>query len=272
MAELEEIILSEIKKHGPITFERFMELALYHPQYGYYMRQEVPFGPEGDFYTSAHLPLFGESLSLQVEEVLEKTNWQKISIIEIGPGMGYTASGILNQLALSDLIDRVEYILVEPNPYLQAQQKELLKDFLNFCRWQRIDEISPVNGIIIANEVVDALAVHIIEFLNGQFQEIYVTEKNGKLLETLGPLSSQALKEYIKKYRVPPIENYRTEVNLRARELLLQLASILNKGIILLIDYGYSAEEYYFPERNRGTLLCYHHHRTDEAVLEAPGQ
>ncbi len=272
MAELLEIILSEIRASGAITFERFMELALYHPEYGYYMKTPLPFGPEGDYYTSGHLPLFGETLALQAIELAEVLSQDELTIVEVGPGMGYLAQGLLNELRSQGMMERFWYILVEMNPYLRDHQQRLLAPFSHRLLWQSIAELQDIQGLIILNEVLDALPVHLIQYENGRFQEVYVVDDSGRLRETLGPLSNGQLKAYIDRYNIPEISHYRTEINLRAETIVSTLATLLHQGLVLIIDYGYSAREYYAPERTRGTLLCYHKHRADESVYETPGQ
>jgi len=270
--KLLEIIVSEIRQKGPITFERFMDIALYHPELGYYMKKNHPFGPRGDYYTSAHLPLFGETLALQAIELLEATGMDKLTIVELGPGMGYLAEGILKKIENHDLCKKIKYILAEKNPHLREVQREYLKGFSTEVEWVDPDNLEPFEGLIIANELLDALPVHLIEFKGDEFLEVYLTVERNQLTETLGPLSKRELSDYIKKYRIPEINRYRTEINLKAKELLYELKKILKKGMVLFIDYGYPAYQYYAPERTRGTLLCYSKHKTDEAIYENPGK
>jgi SAM-dependent MidA family methyltransferase len=266
-ATLEEFIKERILREGPITFENFMDMALYWPEKGYYYTERLPFGPEGDYYTSGHLhPIFGWTMGVQVSEMKELMGQpEEFVLIEIGPGMGYLAEGLLEYLIERLNWKDFSYIIVEGNPHMVERQRQLLHKYIDFIQWiDDLRKLDSVVGCIISNEVVDALPVHLIQFDRGSFKEVYVALREGKFTETLGPLSSRELTEYIRDYSIPHIQGYRTEVNLRAREFLENLYNILSEGFIITVDYGYSAKEYYSEDRSRGTLLCYSRHRVKE--------
>ncbi len=264
---LEDVIRERIQREGPITFEDFMDMALYWPGMGYYTRERIPFGPEGDYYTSAHLhPFFGRCIGVQVEECWELMGRpDDLVVVEVGPGMGYLAEGLLGYLSEESPLKGVKYILVERNPFLRQTQAETLKAYAGRLHWvSGLEELEELRGVIVMNEVVDALPVHLLEFSGGEYREVYVGTSGDALVEHLGPISSDEITNYIKRYGLPEVEGYRTEVNLRARELVRELEEVLREGFLIVIDYGYTAREYYTEERQRGTLLCYWRHQLNE--------
>ncbi len=268
---LQKLIKEKIKKQGPIPFDEFMNMVLYEPEVGYYMRKELKIGREGDFFTASHL---GKTFGILLSEAIVKL-WNKLkcpknfSIAEIGPAMGYLAEDILEELLKRDFPSHIEfnYILIEINPTLIEHQKEVLKKYNKKTTWySSINEVKPINGIVIVNEIYDAFAVRIFEIRNHKAFEIYVAlDKENNFIETLMPARKETL-DYLEEFapQVFQIEGYRSEVNLRAKDFTLQLFNLLQKGYILIFDYGFEAEEYYVPFRNRGTLMCYFRHTMNE--------
>ena len=269
------IIRDIIRSKGPITFAEFMDMALYWPGLGYYTGQRVPFGPEGDFYTSGHLsPVFGWMLALQIDEMRAVLgNPEEFCIVEIGPGRGFIAEGVL-EYGLEHLRwpGDIKYIMIERNPVLLSQQREYLRRFQDYLLWYRsIEETEVDRAVVIANEVFDALPVHLVQYKGDRFHEVYVGVEGGEFHEELGPLSSPEIIEYINKYNIPHIEGYRTEIPLGSRELLERIFSSFNEVFLIIIDYGWTSHEYYDEERMEGTLLCYKGHTATDNPYEAPG-
>jgi SAM-dependent MidA family methyltransferase len=259
-----------------ITFAEYMDLVLYHPQYGYYSSGTVEIGSQGDFFTSSSLGAdFGELLAEQLVEI-----WQILGhsnpfwLVEMGAGSGVLASDILAYLKqnYSDFFKAIEYIIIEQAEGLINQQQELLKVWLeennqklSWKSWSDIKEESII-GCLFSNELVDALPVHQVAIASGQLKEIYVTYWEGKLTEIIDDLSTSKLADYFKLIDVnlpsdDYPEGYRTEVNLSALDWLETVSKKLKRGYLLTIDYGYNARRYYHPQRNRGTLQCYYQHR-----------
>ncbi len=264
MTELERIIIQRIKAQGPISFEEFMELALYHPEQGYYMTEQERIGPEGDYYTSPHLhPLFGYTIGIQIEEMWEILGRPPgFSVVEIGAGRGYLAEGILRYLMQRGLIGQIEYVIVERNPHQMKKQMSLLEKFP--VKWtSTLTELRGIVGVIISNELLDALPVHLITFMDKGFREIFVNHRGDAFFKETTPLNDE-LRDYVSLYRIPRLEGYRTEVNLKIGDFLKEIKQSLNEGFVFTIDYGFPFWEYYAIERTRGTLLCYHKHRTGE--------
>lgn len=261
---LKEIIIEKIKNHGPIPFDEFMEIALYYPDLGYYTKPDTKIGRQGDFFTASHLcSTFGFLLSKQIENFYHKLKcFEDFTITEIGPGMGYLAKDILETLSIS-----VKYNLVEINPSLIEIQKQNLNHYLDKTNWYKsIDKLSPFVGVFICNEVFDALPVRVFEInTSTEMMEVYVDFKNDELTETLLPCRDET-REYIEEFApwILKIKGYRSEVNLKMKSLIETLSEKLEKGYVLIFDYGYLAEEYYCSERKRGTLLCYYKHTINE--------
>ena len=274
---LQQVILAKIQANSDkrITFAEFMDLALYHPDYGYYSSGQVAIGAEGDFFTASSLGAdFGELLAEQLAEmwsILDRP--QPFQVIEMGAGLGDLAIDILNywQSNYPDLLQNVEYSIIEESPSLMATQQEKLQSWrengikLNWKNWSDLENTS-VKGCFFSNELIDAFPVHQVIWQDDQLQEIYVGENQGELIEIIAEISTPELLNYFEKVHIKINESdypdgYRTEVNLQALDWLNRIAQKLNKGYLLTIDYGYSAEKYYHPQRSQGTLQCYYQHR-----------
>lgn len=264
---LEHIIREKIKREGPITFEIFMDLGLYHPEFGYYMSDNIRIGPPGDFYTSPHIhPIFGWLLANQLDEIKQAMgNPDDFTILEIGAGRGYLAAGILDFVQKNlKWKGKWKYIIVERNPHTLQDQKQHLEGYESLVTWKNsLAEVGQFCGCVITNELLDAFPVHIV-IMKDQFQEIYLQAVKKGFSEIVGNLSSPELSEYIRKYNLPEKRSYRTEINLRIKDYLKDINTILSEGYVISIDYGYSSREYYAEERNKGTLLCYYKHKIRE--------
>ncbi len=261
-----------------ITFAEYMDLALYHPQYGYYNGDRPNIGKQGDFITSPHWSAdFAEVLGEQFVEM-----WQILgkpdafAIVEMGAGRGTFAANVLQYLQRQypDLFKILEYIIVEISPVLQAQQQQSLAEFktVKWCNWDEITNNSIV-GCFFSNELVDALPVHQFIVEKGQIREIYVAaaaaqnEQSGsKFIEVAGELSNPKIAEYFDLVGIDLsatvyADGYRSEVNLAALDWIKTVAEKLQRGYLLTIDYGHPAHRYYNPRRTEGTLQCYYRHR-----------
>lgn len=275
---LQKLIKEKIKKEGPIPFDEFMNMVLYEPEVGYYMRKDLKIGREGDFFTASHL---GKAFGILLSEALIKL-WNKLgcpknfSITEIGPAMGYLAEDILEEFFMRSFSSQIDkYVLIEINPTLIEHQKERLKKYQGKTIWySSIKEVKPINGIVIVNEIYDAFPVRIFEIRNHKAFEIYVTlNEKDDFMETLIPARQETI-AYLEEFapQVFQIEGYRSEVNLMAKEFTLQLSKLLQKGYILIFDYGFEADEYFAPFRKRGTLMCYYKHTLNENPYIKIGQ
>ncbi|MEH1794145.1 MULTISPECIES: class I SAM-dependent methyltransferase [unclassified Nostoc] len=260
-----------------ITFAQFMDMALYHPEYGYYSSDALKIGFKGgDFFTSPNLcDDFGELLAeqfFQMWEILGKPI--PFSLVEMGAGQGLLALHILkyHQLRYPDFFTALEYIIVEKSPTLRQEQQQRLQDLP--VRWCNLEDILPnaMVGCFFSNELVDAFPVHQFTLETGELREIYITtDSNEKetclsFVEVTGEPSTLQLAEYLDLLGIDLTqsaypEGYRSEINLAALDWLSIVADRLQRGYVLTIDYGYPASRYYNPRRSQGTLQCYYQHR-----------
>jgi SAM-dependent MidA family methyltransferase len=269
---LYDLIRDRIAQSSPpqIAFAEFMNLVLYEPNFGYYGSGNVQIGARGDFFTSVSLGAdFGELLAeqfVQIWHILDCPN--PFNLLEMGAGQGFLAVDILNYLKTQSpaLFEVIQYQIIEASPALIQQQQEVLKDYpVDWQSWSEIADNSLV-GCCFANELVDAFPVHQVIVESGELKEIYVTIDEAGLTERIGELSTPQLAIYFQDVGInllaPPYKNgYRTEVNLAALAWLQTVAQKLKKGYLITLDYGYSAQRYYNPQRDRGTLQCYYQHR-----------
>lgn len=258
-----------------LTFAEFMDLALYDPECGYYSSGRVAIGGAGgDFFTSASLgPDFGELLAEQFAQLWELLGTpEPFTLLEMGAGTGALAADILgySQRQLPAFFAALHYTIVERSPMLRQRQQERLAPWCQACeiRWLDWSEIAADSllGCAFANELIDALPVHLVEVVGDRLQEIYVACREDQFVEVRDALSTPELAAYFPEFGldIPGAtypQGYRTEVNLAARRWLATVASKLQRGYLLTIDYGYPAAKYYHPQRSRGTLQCYSRHR-----------
>jgi SAM-dependent MidA family methyltransferase len=276
--QLVTAIASEITRDGPIPFVRFMELALYHPQFGYYMRSPDSdaerIGWNGDFYTSSDVhPILGQALAKQAAQIDRLMGHpDPFMIVEMGPGKGLLAHHLLSacQLAPESLAERLRYVLIECSPAMRQTQQRHLAPWLRqpgCVSWvEAVGSLAPasVKGLMFSNELPDAFPVHRVRKKDHALREVFVNFQDGCFVECLKDLSTPAIDEYLRRIHVELPEGYQTEVNLHAPTWMSQVATSLDKGVVITIDYGHSAEDLYGPERSRGTLLCYYAQRACE--------
>ena len=254
-----------------ISFAEYMELALYHPDYGYYNSGTVEIGKQGDFFTSSSLGKdFGELLGIQFKQM-----WHHLGcpdpfyLVEMGAGNGQLARDMLNFFQSEDklFIKSLKYVIIEQSPALIEAQQKLLKSFKFDLTWKTWAEFADdsIVGCLFSNELVDAFPVHLIVKKGDRLAEIYLGLEEGKLTKTTQPISS-SINQYLDLVDINLLDSqyprlYRTEVNLNALDWLSTISAKLKQGYILTVDYGYTADKYYRPSRDRGTLQCYFQHR-----------
>lgn len=285
--ELVAAIASEIASSGPIPFARFMELALYHPQFGYYMRQpdgadHERIGWSGDFYTSSDVyPILGRALASQARQMDESLDRPTaFTIVEMGAGKGLLARDCLAAIHAEQdgFASRVRYVLIERSPAMRELQRRNLAPWLSkhgLVTWvEGLDGLAPesVTGLLLSNELVDAFPVHRIQVTAGRTEELCVDYRGGKFVECLMPLSTTLLDQYLQRLGITWPEGYRTEVNLQAMEWMEQVAQRIDRGFVVTIDYGHTAQDLYGPERKNGTFLCYCQQLTNEDPFMRVGE
>jgi SAM-dependent MidA family methyltransferase len=265
-ARLQGVIAEEMADNGGrLSFARFMELALYAPGLGYYSGGSLKLGAEGDFMTAPEWSsLFSRCLARQVAQVLVALGGG--DVLEVGGGSGLMAADILESLLADDCLPHRYYIL-ELSADLRDRQQTLLKKRLPHIQdriiWlERLPEPG-FHGVIVANELLDSLPVHVFTITETGAAELYVERRDGQWSWCQGEPSSAVLSERIEDLQQAenlPI-GYTSEINLAADSWVASMAEILAAGMLLLIDYGFPRREYYHPERNRGTLMCHYRHR-----------
>jgi SAM-dependent MidA family methyltransferase len=263
---LDNIIKEEIKTKGPITFERFMEMALYYPELGYYSSSATEIGIKGDFYTSPHLhPVFGKVLARQVEEcwtVMGKP--RDFIVVEQGAGKGYLSHDILDYLSGREVYRSLRYVIIEVNPHIEEFQSDLLRRHKDKIEWQRdISELDSFTGCFLSNELLDAFPVHLV-YMGDSLKEVYVGLEDDGFIEVLNEPGSSNIEEYLNEFSISLEKGYRTEFNLRIRQWLKDVSGKMREGFIITVDYGYGARDYYSADRIRGTLMCYFRHQVNE--------
>jgi SAM-dependent MidA family methyltransferase len=269
-AQLSELIRNDIAaNNGWISFARFMELALYAPGLGYYTAGAHKFGEAGDFVTAPELsPLFGRTLARQVAEILA---WSAPHLLELGAGSGKLAVDLLCELEhLGQLPE--SYSILEVSADLRKRQRALIRErlphLLSRVHW--LDSLPQAfSGALIANEVLDALPVHLVHWHHGAISERGVILSNAHFAWQDNAINDAALWQMAQK--IPALEGYISEVCPAARGLINSLAQCLEQGAMLFIDYGFGAREFYHPQRNSGTLMCHYRHHAHDAPFYLPG-
>ena len=276
MPSLSEILRAEIARTGHIPFRRFMELALYHPEHGYYASGRAAIGRGGDFITSVSVgPLFGRLLAVQFAQMWERLERPaRFSIVEQGANNGDFAHDVLaaaRDAGPPEFFAALDYQIIEPFPINAARQQERLAGFAGRVAWHAaLDNCPPFSGVHFSNELVDAFPVHRVVFRNGTWRECRVAvAEGGGFTWADGPLSDPALAAATAHF--PQIEGYATEINLEAPAWIAAVARKLERGYVLVADYGYSRADYCLPERRDGTLSAYRQHRRCADPLADPG-
>ena len=275
-ATLAAWIRSEIATAGPMPFRRFMELALYHPELGYYASGHARIGRGGDFFTNVSVgPLFGRLLARQLAGM-----WRVLgapvdfTIIEQGAHGGDLASDVLGGLRgmFPECHEAARYKIVEPFGNLEARQRERLAAFAGKVQWVRgLEGIRVAAGVHFSNELPDAFPVHLVKWTGGEWRERVVIEQGGRFVFADGPPPSGGLREACARIPDPLPEGYTTEVNLAAAAWICEVAAVMQRGFVLAVDYGLPRREYYAPTRTTGTLSAYAKHRREPDPLARPG-
>ena len=267
--KLAALIRAEIAAGGGwIPFARYMELALYAPGLGYYTAGARKLGREGDFTTAPEMtPLFGQTLARQAAEVLQSGLDQ---ILEIGAGSGALAAALLTELERLGRLPRNYYIL-EVSPDLRERERDLLAQkvpqLLERVVWlNRLPNL--YQGLIVANEVLDAMPVHLVRGGAAGPEEAGVAFEDGSFAWSWRPAAAE-LRAAAEALQLPA--GYRSEIQLQACAFVRTLAQAMARGVILLIDYGFPAHEYYHPQRSEGTLMCHYRHRAHADPFFLPG-
>ncbi|MEW6729984.1 MAG: SAM-dependent methyltransferase [Acidobacteriota bacterium] len=277
MRELEEKILTHITNRGPITFSDFMEMVLYDRDYGYYSVVAERIGPAGDYYTSANVAAeFGALLAQQCLEMRAQLGTERLVIVEIGAGTGQLAFDILTALIAEHHLSaqEIEYLICETSPAMQARQAEKLERFTTQVRWVNYQALAsaPIEGVIISNEVVDALPVHRVKWQGRRLRELFVTAAGTGLQTEWYKPSTLQLGAYLQRFDIRLEEGQIAEINLNAIVWLQQVAAALRRGFVITIDYGDLVDHLYAPDHQEGTLRCFYRHTLNDEPLARVGE
>jgi SAM-dependent MidA family methyltransferase len=232
---------------GRISFHDFMRAALYHPQHGYYKRDTSPIGLEGDYFTAiSATPVFGKILAGYIRRLRDRMgDPDRFTVIEFGGHRGRLRADVLAEAP------GLDYRIVEEG---DAWPEDIV-------------------GCVLSNEFLDALPVHRVAVVGGQWQELFVTRAQGGFAWQAGPLSDPRLAAALAGLPTEHMESYETEVNLRAIDWMAELGCRVRRGCVVTIDYGFERTDYFSPQRPRGTLRCYSKHRmNDEPLSNVGGQ
>jgi SAM-dependent MidA family methyltransferase len=257
---------------GWIPFARYMDLALYAPGLGYYAAGATKLGPAGDFVTAPEMtPLFAIALSTQAAEILRAS--ERCEILELGGGSGRLAADLLNALARRDALPS-RYMILEPSPDLRERQRTTIAREANahLARVEWIDALpASIDGVVVANEVLDAISVHIVARRGGAWFERGVGWNAGRSAFEWSERPADARLESLAAQRWPEQGDYLSEINPMAEALVEDIARRFVRGAALIIDYGFPAAEYYHPQRDQGTLICHYRHRAHTDPFSWPG-
>jgi SAM-dependent MidA family methyltransferase len=270
------IVLACEEQGGSIAFSTYMQKALYQPGLGYYSGGLQKFGEAGDFITAPEMSsLFSRCVARQVAQVIAELG--QADVVEFGAGSGVMAADVLLELEQLQRLPR-HYYVVELSAELRERQQQTMLDkaphLLETVHWLDALPTQPIQGVILANEVLDAMPVECFCIHDGSVEQLRVAVNNNDLCATYaradGDFAAQV--RTIEQRREQAFaDGYCSEFNPAIPAWLAGLHAVLEKGLVLLIDYGYPAKEYYLEERNSGTLVCHYQHRAHADPLWYPG-
>lgn len=271
--ELARLITRRVAENGGwLSFAEYMSLALYEPGLGYYTAGARKFGAGGDFVTAPELtPIFGQAIAAQVVQVLAETKGG--DILELGAGSGRLAVDMLTELERLDCLPDC-YRILDVSADLRQRQESLIQSEIPHLaeRVQWLDRLPEhFVGVIVGNEVLDALPAHLVRRKDGTlFERGVALAGDGRFEWQDRPLTDGAL---FRAAEVLPagMADYLSELSLAAPALIRSLAACLKRGMILLIDYGFPKAEYYHPDRSIGTLMCHYRHHAFDDPFFLPG-
>jgi len=275
--QLIHLMVDEIEQGGGrISFDRYMSLALTAHGLGYYVSGNQKLGAAGDFVTAPEISsLFSHCLARQCAPVLEDMAKDAAAdILEFGAGSGVMAADILLELErLQQLPAR--YQILEISGELRQRQQETLQKkaphLLDRIKWLDTLPGSGFRGVILANEVLDAMPVHLFFKDQEMLGEFYVAWDGQQFVWEEGDFSNRQIAARVNalKDRLP--DSYRSEINLAMDGWIASLAEMMEQAAMLIIDYGFSRQEYYHPQRAQGTLMCHYRHRSHDNPFVYPG-
>ena len=269
--------LADALETGPIPFRQYMELALYHPQGGYYCSESPRIGPGGDFYTSPHQSTWlGRMIAPLLEKIrLSMDKPPALHVWEYGPGEGWLAFDILESIRSSQaaLHQTIVYTFAEQSAPARGRIREKFQDS-DEVRFADASQYPPAGfeGVVLAHEFLDALPVHALIQKEKDIKERYVARRGEGLVFREGALSDERLGGWFPGLGVRLSKNQLAEVNLCALDWVCEIARRMERGAILIFDYGFSARVLYGPTRPDGALRGYRNHTLVSDLLSRPGE
>ena len=276
----EKILLAIMDNGGSISFERYMQMALYEPGLGYYSAGSTKFGELGDFVTAPEVsPVYSRCLANQCQQVLSEIS--HACIFELGPGTGAMAIDIMQELERNNILPET-YFMLEPAADLRQRQQLKIKDTIPQLeeRFMWLDSLpeEKLKGVVLANEVMDAMPVKRI-VIDSEIEEYAVACNSG----SNNPIQLQWIKRSIDEQLAADTEDlldalddklptpYIAEINCNIKPWLRSLNDFLDAGLILISDYGYPRHDYFHPQRQAGTLICHYRHHVHDDPFLYPG-
>lgn len=271
---LVRIILEQLRNKEKITFAEFMDTALYHPEYGFYQK-ENPFGEQGSFYTSVNASSsFGRSIAEGFISTFGSTDIEK-NICEMGAGNGFLAKDILDFIRekYPQTYENMTYTVIEKSGYLVEKQKAALSEHVkeNKVKWISFDELENFSGIFFSNELVDAFPVHRIINIEGSYKELYVIENGDRFELYPDEISTAKINDYINNMGIKINEKQIIDINLNSTDWIFDLGNKINRGLLFTIDYGFEAKELFSSFRMDGTATCYFRHQQNNNFFDNIG-
>ena len=271
-----QVIHQEISEAGGVLpFRRFMELALYHQEHGYYGSGRARVGKEGDFFTSVSVgSIYGRLLASVCCDVWERLGKPSVfTIVEQGANDGSMAADILGSLKNDDeaFYKAVRFMIVEPFPVNRDIQKQKLAGFTNVTWVPSLEELPTFTGIHLSNELLDAFPVDSVRWNGSTWEEECVAFHDGALVWTTRPIQDPELQTAATNLPAYLTKGFRAEINRAMNPWLTTLHKRLERGVVLTVDYGQAGEDRYAPHRADGTLLAFKKHERFNDPLGEPG-
>lgn len=264
----EELIRSEISQNGRIPFDEFMDIALY-SRHGYY-RTLDHIGTEGDYYTSPRVhPIFGALVCAQIMQMwklLQKP--ARFTIVEQGAGDSVLAEDILNAARQINqrFYQSLDYVLYDIRSVLNTTLKIRTVE-------SSLVDLRDITGVVISNELLDAFPVKLVQIVNGEVMELFVTtDSKGKLIEELDEPTNKTLGSFFSKEELKSLSGYRGPVNLHLKDWAENMSKVIKDGFLITIDYGYERELYYSVEKSRKLLQTYYMHVDGSSPFQRIGR
>lgn len=271
----ELLIKQEIDRLGPMRFDRFVDIALYHPLYGYYNQARPQRGRRGDYFTSLQVSkLFPRIFAEAVMHMWDALGCEQFSLIEIGSGDGEFLEGVLTALAEKKKTSGLKVWAVEKSRPARERLWRALSRFPK-CKvvpsLEDIEWFGGLEGCVVSNECLDALPFRRLRFAKGAWQEIGIQQENGKLGEALMPLSEENVLKALGNFK-PDTEGQEIEIRPAVEGLLEEIGQWLVRGYIVTFDYGHPRAQLYSPFRKNGTWMCYRNHTANQDIFNHIGQ